>query len=119
MTPSASEGRAGRYVRQLSGYRAFMPAPLPPVPAIRLEGDLQALLSQADRALGRLDGSIQTLPHPDLFVAMYVRKEAVLSSQFVTHGVLHEMTSQRRNRRFIYRHYIDLFHDEARDVATP
>jgi Fic family protein len=39
------------------------------------------LLSQADRALGRLDGSIQTLPHPDLFVFMYVRKEAVLSSQ--------------------------------------
>jgi len=42
---------------------------------------MQALLSQADRALGRLDGSIQTLPHPDLFVFMYVRKEAVLSSQ--------------------------------------
>jgi len=39
------------------------------------------LLSDADRALGRLDGSIQTLPHPDLFVMMYVRKEAVLSSQ--------------------------------------
>ena len=81
MTPPAAEGRAGRYVMQPSGYRAFMPAPLPPNPAIRLEGELQALLSQADRALGRLDGSIQTLPHPDLFVAMYVRKEAVLSSQ--------------------------------------
>ena len=39
------------------------------------------MLSQADRALGRLDGSIQTLPNPDLFVYMYVRKEAVLSSQ--------------------------------------
>ncbi|MEZ6127456.1 MAG: Fic family protein [Planctomycetaceae bacterium] len=39
------------------------------------------LLSQADRSLGRLDGSILTLPNPDLFVFMYVRKEAVLSSQ--------------------------------------
>jgi Fic family protein len=39
------------------------------------------LLSEADRALGRLDGSIKTLPNPDLFVFMYVRKEAVLSSQ--------------------------------------
>jgi len=39
------------------------------------------LLSQADRALGRLDGSVTTLPNPDLFVLMYVRKEAVLSSQ--------------------------------------
>jgi Fic family protein len=81
MTPADPAQRAGRYVRQPGGYRAFLPAPLPPDPAIRLEGKVQALLSRADRALGRLDGSIQTLPHPDLFVAMYVRKEAVLSSQ--------------------------------------
>ena len=73
--------RAGRYVVQPQGYRAFMPAPLPPEPPVRVEGQLQALLSQADQALGRLDGSIQTLPDPDLFVFMYVRKEAVLSSQ--------------------------------------
>lgn len=73
--------RAGRYVRQPSGYRAFMPASLPPEPPVKLDGGLHALLSDADRALGRLDGSIQTLPNPDLFVAMYVRKEAVLSSQ--------------------------------------
>jgi Fic family protein len=58
-----------------------MPEQLPPHPPIVFAGDLQSLLSRADRALGRLDGSIQTLPHPDLFVAMYVRKEAVLSSQ--------------------------------------
>lgn len=76
-----NNGRSGRYVRQPSGYRAFVPAPLPPDPPVRLSGNLLALLSRADRALGRLDGSIHTLPHPDLFVAMYVRKEAVLSSQ--------------------------------------
>ena len=73
--------RAGSYLTQPSGYRAFIPAALPPVPTIRLEGELQSLLSLADRALGRLDGSIITLPNPDLFVFMYVRKEAVLSSQ--------------------------------------
>ena len=73
--------RAGKYVRQPTGYRAFIPEPLPPKPPVCVDGDLQVLLSQADRALGRLDGSIQTLPHPDLFVYMYVRKEAVLSSQ--------------------------------------
>ena len=73
--------RAGRYIAQPTGYRAFSPAPLPPQPPVRLEGELQGLLSKADRALGRLDGSIQTLPNPDLFVFMYVRKEAVLSSQ--------------------------------------
>ena len=76
-----TQGRSGRYVRQPTGYRAFIPAPLPPDPAVRIAGELQRLLSDADQALGRLDGSIQTLPNPDLFVLMYVRKEAVLSSQ--------------------------------------
>ena len=73
--------RAGRYLRQPTGYRAFSPAPLPPAPPLVLDTGLQQLLSQADRALGRLDGSVLTLPNPDLFVFMYVRKEAVLSSQ--------------------------------------
>jgi len=73
--------RAGRYVSQATGYRAFIPAPLPPQPALELSGELPALLSAADRALGRLDGAVLTLPNPDLFVFMYVRKEAVLSSQ--------------------------------------
>jgi Fic family protein len=73
--------RAGRYVKQPTGYRAFMPATLPPQPAVDLGGALTGLLSAADRSLGRLDGSVLTLPNPDLFVFMYVRKEAVLSSQ--------------------------------------
>ena len=73
--------RAGRLVRQRSGTSAFIPAPLPPQPPVALSGTLQTLLSKADRELGRLDGSIHTLPNPDLFVLMYVRKEAVLSSQ--------------------------------------
>lgn len=74
-------GRAGRYIRQTTGYRAFIPAPLPPTPELQIGPELQKLLSDADRALGRLDGSIQTLPNADHFVFMYVRKEAVLSSQ--------------------------------------
>ncbi|MDX2061415.1 MAG: Fic family protein [Gemmatimonadales bacterium] len=73
--------RAGRYVTQPAGYRAFIPAPLPPRPPVSLGGELQTLLSAADLALGRLDGSVLTLPNADLFVFMYVRKEAVLSSQ--------------------------------------
>jgi len=75
-----SIGRAGRYVQQATGYRAFLPAPLPPDPPLRME-DLQGPLAEASLALGRLDGSVLTLPNPDLFVLMYVRKEAVLSSQ--------------------------------------
>lgn len=73
--------RAGRYVKQRTGYAAFIPAPLPPVPPIALDGPLHALLSRADQAVGRLDGVIQTVPNPDFFVHMYVRREAVLSSQ--------------------------------------
>ncbi len=76
-----SEARAGRYLPQPTGYRAFIPAPMPPAPPVRIAGNLQRLLSDADRALGRLEGSVRTLPNPDLFVYMYVRKEAVLSSQ--------------------------------------
>lgn len=75
-------GRSGRYIKQLQGYKAFIPEPLPPKdPELEISDELQACLSSADRSLGRLDGSIQTLPDPDLFVYMYVRKEAVLSSQ--------------------------------------
>ena len=73
--------RAGKYIQQPSGYKAFIPNPLPPFPDLAMEPSMIALLSNADRALGRLDGMAETLPNPELFVAMYVRKEAVLSSQ--------------------------------------
>jgi Fic family protein len=73
--------RSGRYQLQPEGHRAFLPSELPPDPPVVLAGKLQRLLSEADRALGRLDGSVGTLPNADLFVYMYVRKEAVLSSQ--------------------------------------
>lgn len=75
------QSRAGRYIRQAGGYRVFVLYSLPPNPPIRLEGPLLTLLSQADYALGQLKGAILTIPNPDLFVFMYVRKEAVLSSQ--------------------------------------
>lgn len=78
---TSTSTRAGRYVKQLQGYRAFIPAPLPPDPPLRIDSEMQGYLSSSDRMLARLDGSIQTLPDPDLFVFMYVRKEAVLSSQ--------------------------------------
>lgn len=73
--------RAGCYRNQPTGYRAFIPNPLPPEPPLNLAGPLREHLSDADYALGRLEGAILTLPNPDLFVFMYVRKEAVLSSQ--------------------------------------
>lgn len=73
--------RGGQYVKQPQGYRAFMPQSLPPEPPIQLDAALVSLLSRADQAIGRLDGVTQILPNPELFVAMYVRREAVFSSQ--------------------------------------
>lgn len=73
--------RAGYFMNANTGYRSFVPAKLPPEPPIQFDAEMQTLLSLADRKLGRLDGITQILPNPELFVAMYVKKEAVLSSQ--------------------------------------
>lgn len=73
-------GRAGRYIQQ-DGYKAFLPNPLPPDPPLTMDNQILTRLSEADQALGRLDAATELLPNPDLFVAMYVNKEAELSSQ--------------------------------------
>lgn len=75
--------RLGRYVETSVGgerVRAFVPPSLPPAPPLQIE-PLLGRLSAADRALGRLDGVTLLLPDKALFLYMYVRKEAVLSSQ--------------------------------------
>ena len=73
--------RAGQFIRQIEGYVAFIPAPLRPQPTLEMDSETINFLSSADRALGRLDGVASILPNPDLFVSMFVRQEAVLSSQ--------------------------------------
>ncbi|HIH45427.1 MAG TPA: Fic family protein [Candidatus Methanoperedenaceae archaeon] len=73
--------RSGTFVRQPDGYEAFVPSPLPPDPPIEYSAELRSLLSRADRELARLDGITTVLPNPELFIAMYVKKEAILSSQ--------------------------------------
>jgi Fic family protein len=79
--PEPRSPRAGRLIRQVEGYRAFVPTPLPPDPPLMFDAPLVSLLATASTDLGRLDGVSATMPNPDLFVAMYVRREAVLSSQ--------------------------------------
>lgn len=74
------ETRGGTWVLQPSGHRVFLPATLPPDPPIKLDQSLIRHLSEADQAIARLDGMALILPNPDLFVAMYVRREAVNSS---------------------------------------
>src|ERR1019366_1324162 len=81
MVTPEMKNRAGRAIRQPEGYSAFTPASLPPDPPLRFDSQLATILAAAGTALGRLDGVSATLPNPELFVAMYVRREAVLSSQ--------------------------------------
>ena len=61
-------------------YQAYIPKPLPPEPALKIE-EIFPLLDKANVAIGRLDGIGHLLPDPELFLYLYVRKEAVLSSQ--------------------------------------
>ncbi len=60
--------------------QAFVPAPLPPRPPIDWSPELRSKFDQALLALGRLDSVSTLLPDTSLFLYMYVRKEAVLSS---------------------------------------
>ena len=82
-----------------------MPEKLPPTPPISYDDDLVSLLSEADQAIGRLDASADILPNPELFVGMYVRKEALLSSQIegtqasLTDVLEYELLRARRRKR--------------------
>ena len=69
----------GRLVRGPGGYRAYVPAPLPP--PLTWGQELTVSLSAADRAIGGLAGEGRRLPNPHLFIRPLVRKEAVLSSR--------------------------------------
>ena len=73
--------RAGTFMDQGIGYKSFIPNKLPPNPPIVMDDEILEGQSLADRKLGRLDGITQILPNPELFIAMYVKKEALLSSQ--------------------------------------
>jgi Fic family protein len=80
-TPSERAGRLVAVQAGPEGYSAFVPAPLPPDPPLRIDARTQGLLDEANQALGRLDGVTLLLPDPGQFLYSYVRKEAVLSSQ--------------------------------------
>lgn len=78
------ENRAGFYRKNLTGemaYNSFVPSPLPPVPPIALSSEELELLIKANSELTLLEGLAIRIPNINLFVSMYVRKEALLSSQ--------------------------------------
>jgi hypothetical protein len=128
---TALQYRAGRYITQPTGYRAFFPAPLPPEPAVHLSGTLQSLLSSADRArsavttgLGRAAANgHRVLEHlyqrPIMSVAgvqeltgtTYTAANNIVA-RLVELGILQEATGYRRNRLFRYQPYIAIFGED-------
>ncbi len=76
--------RAGTYRKNLTGdaeYKSFVPNPLPPDPPVEFDEDMVAMLVKANRSIAALDSISTRIPDMDLFVSMYVRKEALMSSQ--------------------------------------
>lgn len=74
----------GKYVENLSGdakYLSYKPNALPNVPFLKLDDEAVELLVKATSAISALDVKASMIPNRDLFVAMYVRKEALISSQ--------------------------------------
>ena len=78
------DNRAGHLVTNLSGemaYKSFVPTPLPPKPSIELTEDMINLLIKANSQLAVLESIATRIPNVELFISMYVRKEALMSSQ--------------------------------------
>lgn len=76
--------RAGTLKKQLSGkmaYYSFYPSKLPPYPKIEIDNDITKKLIKAHKVLAILDDRATNIPNIDLFISMYVQKEALLSSQ--------------------------------------
>ena len=98
--------RAGTYRINLSGemaYQSFIPSPLPPEPPVEMDHELTTILVNAHRQLTLLEHLSKRIPNVDLFVSMYVRKEALMSSQIegtqaTLEDVLDPMIEENANR---------------------
>lgn len=78
------KNRAGAFTSKLYGemaYQSFLPSPLPPNPAVMIDDEMMQLLVQANTWIAKLESIAALIPHIALFVSMYVRKEALMSSQ--------------------------------------
>lgn len=72
--------RSGHYTNETS-YRTFVPAPLPPIPPVKIDAEIESLNLKAMQLVASLDSLGRVLPNRDLFLAMFIKKEALLSSQ--------------------------------------
>lgn len=100
------DNRAGKYRTNLSNeaeYRSFLPAPLPPEPNIEIDSDMLSLLIKANNTVTALENIAQRIPDLELFIYMYVRKEALMSSQIegtqaTLEDVLDPLIAENTNR---------------------
>lgn len=98
--------RAGQYRMNLSGeaaYKSYVPNPLPPNPEINIDTEMLSLLIRANKALSNLDSISSYIPDMEMFVSMYVRKEALMSSQIegtqaTLEDILDPLIDQNTNR---------------------
>ena len=98
--------RAGKLKTNLSGeaaYKSFTPSPLPPNPPVDLDNETIELLVKSNKQLGLLDGIAARIPNVNLFISMYVRKEALMSSQIegtqaTLEDVLDPLITENANR---------------------
>jgi len=98
--------RSGSWKSNLSGdaaYSSFIPAPLPPNPPLLLDAESLELLIEAHKRLALLDGLSVRIPNVNLFISMYVRKEALMSSQIegtqaTLEDILDPLLDQNTNR---------------------
>ena len=73
--------RSGKYITQLRGYKSFFFTPLPPQPPLKIDTSMSQKIERATLLLAQLDGLAYLLPNTDLFISMYVKKEALLDTQ--------------------------------------
>jgi Fic family protein len=71
----------GKYIKQPTGYTAFIPSGFPPNPKISINDKTLLFLDRASRFLSKLDGITQLLPDLDFFIFMYIMKEATKSNE--------------------------------------
>lgn len=106
---------AGRTIRTLQGYMAFLPAPLPP--HLTYDTNLVLELSRADAALSELAGVGRLVPNPHLLISPYMRREAVLSSRIEgTRASLADLLLDEAGAVTDQRHAADIL--EVRNYVT-
>lgn len=100
------KNRAGEFAANLSGkmaYKSFKPNPLPPIPAVEQDNEMVEYLVKANRGIATIESIAKRIPNVNLFVSMYVRKEALLSSQIegtqcTLDDVLNPLITENANR---------------------